>query len=640
MKQQNSLRIGLVISNIEDDFPAAVTSGAIEAAGELGDSLFIFPAKYLAHNSTTSKKYGVKYEYQYNVIAEYARSSSLDAVIILLSSIGYNATEAERMKLLHSYGDIPVILVASEAEGCTNVNFDNRTGLRDAINHLIRHSGCKRIAFLTVGGDTVDKLQREQVYRRTLEENSIEIDEKLIRRGSDYEYCSSEADSLLGLASPPDAIVCSDDVIAKFIYPHIKTLGIRIGTDLRIVGFDDIADAVQLVPPLATVRADPAQLGRLAVREAHVRLTDKDYENHEILVPTEYINRQSADTMATADIVNSHESELTCQEMRRANKFINSFSRVLLHMNGFEKDTIRHFLEATSSDFFTSCYFYLLPNFIRHRPRSKWICPEYMKLCGYRSGQSTHMLRGKRSDIPFEQLFDNRYLPDTPDTYIVIDIYADDKQYGILVCNITPSYYHYCEAICYQSGIMMKLLEILHTQRDLLQKLGTENARLDIESTVDELTGVFNRRGFVDAVQTELVSPANADKTACMFFCDTDYLKKINDNFGHSEGDYAIRNSAKAIRSTLGRNAIIGRLGGDEFAALLISPTATQQEYVRDIKLKMTNIGQMSGKKYPLGLSVGAYSFRITSTTSLDGVLGKADESLYRNKKLKPPFIL
>lgn len=100
MKQQNSLRIGLVISNIEDDFPAAVTSGAIEAAGELGDSLFIFPAKYLAHNSTTSKKYGVKYEYQYNVIAEYARSSSLDAVIILLSSIGYNATEAERMKLL------------------------------------------------------------------------------------------------------------------------------------------------------------------------------------------------------------------------------------------------------------------------------------------------------------------------------------------------------------------------------------------------------------------------------------------------------------------------------------------------------------------------------------------------------------
>src|SRR5204863_7300537 len=103
--------------------------------------------------------------------------------------------------------------------------------------------------------------------------------------------------------------------------------------------------------------------------------------------------------------------------------------------------------------------------------------------------------------------------------------------------------------------------------QDITERKRAE-AALQSMSLVDELTGLYNRRGFLAVTEQHLASIRRNHKMPVVLYADLDGLKKINDTHGHHEGDRAIVKTAEIFKDTFRTSDIVARLGGDEFIAL------------------------------------------------------------------------
>ena len=164
-----------------------------------------------------------------------------------------------------------------------------------------------------------------------------------------------------------------------------------------------------------------------------------------------------------------------------------------------------------------------------------------------------------------------------------------------------------------------------HRSRVLLQQL----------SFNDELTGLLNRRGFLSMAQQQLKIAQREDWELVLLFADLDSLKNINDNFGHTEGDRALKSIAAVLKKTFRTSDLIARLGGDEFIVLALNaPSAGIQKMKTRLK---SNLDQHNSQNryYQLSLSIGIAQFDPSHETSLESMIVEADKALYDNKRKK-----
>lgn len=176
--------------------------------------------------------------------------------------------------------------------------------------------------------------------------------------------------------------------------------------------------------------------------------------------------------------------------------------------------------------------------------------------------------------------------------------------------------------------------EDLQLLRDLAAMAEQEIAAVQL-STLDELTLISNRRGFMALSQHSLSLANRTGATSELLFMDLDNFKDINDRFGHAEGDRALIAFANCMRSVFRDTDVFGRIGGDEFAVLLSNADgailddvlARFARAIRDY-----NVGAQRG--YDLAYSIGSVSHHHTNG-SIDQLLAQADAVMYANKQGK-----
>ncbi len=168
-------------------------------------------------------------------------------------------------------------------------------------------------------------------------------------------------------------------------------------------------------------------------------------------------------------------------------------------------------------------------------------------------------------------------------------------------------------------------------------ELENYNEKLNFLSYTDELTGLYNRRGFYNFSEKCLELYSGMKKTGCLFFADMDGLKKINDTFGHEEGDIAIQSMAAILQEAFRKNDIVCRLGGDEFVILSIVSNDFKEEIVQERIKRLVNIhNEKSKKPYYISISVGSVIFQTDDKKlTLDHLLSQADNLLYEQKERK-----
>jgi len=168
---------------------------------------------------------------------------------------------------------------------------------------------------------------------------------------------------------------------------------------------------------------------------------------------------------------------------------------------------------------------------------------------------------------------------------------------------------------------------LLSRRRDALDE---ELVRLSLH---DELTGLLNRRGFLNlARQQEHVVRRSGERMA-LLFCDLDGLKPINDRFGHDAGDEAIRAAATVLRETFRASDIVARMGGDEFVVLFsdVANGGTDRAMSR-LREGVENFNASSGRPWELSISVGLSILDAASGMSVDDAMAEADNRMYAAK--------
>ena len=151
-------------------------------------------------------------------------------------------------------------------------------------------------------------------------------------------------------------------------------------------------------------------------------------------------------------------------------------------------------------------------------------------------------------------------------------------------------------------------------------------------STIDSLTGLFNRTFFFAAIDREIARSARSGRGFCLLLMDLDELKTINDRFGHFEGDRVLRGVGEVIREGVRRIDIAARYGGDEFVVLLPETDPTGA-YVLAEKIRLGAADLvLSGTDARTTLSVGVVAYPQDGQTA-DELMITADRAMYGSKR-------
>jgi diguanylate cyclase (GGDEF)-like protein len=153
-------------------------------------------------------------------------------------------------------------------------------------------------------------------------------------------------------------------------------------------------------------------------------------------------------------------------------------------------------------------------------------------------------------------------------------------------------------------------------------------------SISDELTGLYNRRGFFILAEQQIKIATRTRRGMLLVSADLDGLKKINDGFGHHEGDRAIVDAAQILRQSFRESDILSRIGGDEFVVLIAEkPEVNAEVLFSRLKKNLAAYNQRMRRPYSFSISMGVAVFEPASPVTLNELLVAADQSMYRNKK-------
>jgi diguanylate cyclase (GGDEF)-like protein/PAS domain S-box-containing protein len=179
-------------------------------------------------------------------------------------------------------------------------------------------------------------------------------------------------------------------------------------------------------------------------------------------------------------------------------------------------------------------------------------------------------------------------------------------------------------------------IEILELNAELEEKirrrtaeLAEANEQLHQLSIIDELTGLYNRRGFLLLAREQFLLAQRARRNLLIFYADLDGLKPINDQLGHGAGDEAIAAAARALNETFRTSDIKARLGGDEFIVLAME---AKEDCTHALLARLHE--KLAEKDQ--SMSVGVVTFDAQNETSIEDLIVRADEAMYIEKRKKP----
>ncbi len=177
-----------------------------------------------------------------------------------------------------------------------------------------------------------------------------------------------------------------------------------------------------------------------------------------------------------------------------------------------------------------------------------------------------------------------------------------------------------------------KLNKIINSEKKELERAYLKIDRL---ANHDILTGLPNRRLFIELLKQELRQADRQKTKTAVLFIDLDNFKPVNDSMGHDSGDKVLQMVAQRFISSLRESDAIARIGGDEFAAIIcnVKNNADIEKIAEKIIKKFSNPFKIDNNKFQIGISMGISVYPDDDNT-MDGLLKKADTAMYRIKSV------
>ena len=263
--------IGVMIGNANSPHTQNLMDGIHQAAIREDVDVLYFLGVHSAYYSHAYFGDGLSenYDYQSNIVYDYASLEKIDALIIDYGSLViYN--NVKKNDFLERFRHIPqVLLEDTDESGKRSVIInDNYNGMKQIVTHLIREHKCRSFTYLSGPPNNTDSDQRRQAFLDTLKEYDIPFDMSRMETGDFTDCVDKQAARLLDSFPDTDALICANDMMASSVYRECEKRGLVPGRDLAVTGYDDWTNAFSMDPPLTTVFQNSFEMGVRAVMSA------------------------------------------------------------------------------------------------------------------------------------------------------------------------------------------------------------------------------------------------------------------------------------------------------------------------------------------------------------------------------------
>lgn len=537
----------------------------------------------------------------------------------------------------------PVVYIDNYDEDFYNVCSDDYNSIKLITNHLIKDHGYRRINCLTGFPGMNLSEARLQGYKDALTENGIPLEEDRYAYGDFWRISPVEfAEKIFSCGLElPEAVVCANDTMAITLCEELEKRGVKVPDQIAVTGFDRIMDGRIFHPKISTMYPSMDKIGQQAVQVILDALAGKTVDK-KIMISSEFFPAESCGCPINTIEEYRADISLMHKNVERSQFFTNS---IYMYENLQESKDADDLFKRTYSYVYMlngigSIHIFLCENWDELDEEKSISGTAKKENTGFTNKMVTKFaysgetLYGELGEfdpaLMFPPMFDDQF---APEMYFFMPVNFQDISFGYSVCSCLKGF-DAPDAI-FRSWLknFSNALEHIRSNQHLRWVL----KRLERISEIDSLTGVFNRTGYENRVYKTFESAKEQNKDFLIIMGDLDCLKKINDNYGHAEGDNAIRIIAKSIQNSFTEDEAVARIGGDEFIMFGMGDFDEEKlkQYPIRINDYLDHYNENSSKPYVIGISLGIYCQKVSSDSTLKEWLDKADENMYANKKSK-----
>ena len=631
-------KVAVFISALYEDMVRETVEGMLSAA-ENENIKFVFFASFADNH--TSQNYDRYQDYDTGDFVVYLLPDLKDYDALITYDTYMTGSFIEPIDKLKKVAPCPVITLGTVKPGTHSVVNDQDLSFMELIEHLIRDHGCQDLVHIAGPRERSFCVERIDIFRKAMSASNLPCGEDRIFYGTLRPECGAEVVPQIlerrasqGLKALPDAIVCVNDYTAIGVIQALESLGYKVPDDVIVTGYDDILRA-QFNEPTITTSAQPFfRVGRTGM-EALLRILRGETVKDVVSVPGTLCRRQSCG----CEPLNVYKKDLIREKYIRTVSNLESLalSNTNLILGGAvdeSRDEILREIEdgCLRETGFRSAVLCLMEGWeqrkmIRHRYSLK--DQSFDVVCGVLNGKPV-----RRRKLPKGQLLPDEMMSDSK-PYYIFPVHHLQYFYGYFI--VDPDLRE-MEQLHIKSWLVS--ISAVLSNWYLRRQLTDTVAELEVLYQTDTLTGLYNRRGYYRFFESYYEECREAGTELAVFLIDMNGMKRINDRYGHAEGDFCLCIIADAMRKSAMMDEVCIRTGGDEFVVLAKNYDENKENTF--ISLFREEIGRSirkAGKNYQVTVSIGCFrkvpdpAGNVSIQGEAELFLRNADQAMYEEKE-------
>ena len=626
-------RIAIFTNGFSNEFIEHVVTGIQKKAAEDGVDIFVFVTYCSANENDLQNKC------QLNIF-HLPDPGTFDGAIMLTNTYNF-PDEQERVCARFQRAGVPMLSLEVEVPDMSCIKTENYQGVHDLATHLVEHHNAKKIIFVNGIEGNVENNIRRQALLDVLEAHGLKLYHEF---KCDFGFYTAYLQMNWFLDEGkdlPDAVVCANDNMALGINSALSEHGYSVPEDVLLTGFDMIKDGQITFPILSTVSRGWDKFGEVAYEKLKYQMKHPDErfteEYHSYFIPSE-----SCGCPPSEEVLANRFHSIR-------NSYFENLQQSIIDIF-FQRMQIPLSLAGKKEDFFEKGI--SNANDIPQLGQNYCLCTEPAffelddeeypeRIRGYSSNMDIlyELREGKRLSL---RHFDSKNLyPDyiheegKSNLYIFAPMNYMNFIIGYIAIKNSPKLLYNLDL-----GMFIKNMnaQLFSMRRHIFAE--RKNAELKKIYMTDGLTGLYNRMGCENVLYGFISNQKAQNKKSILVFADVDRMKKINDVYGHLNGDLAIKATAETFKSCSPKEWLFGRYGGDEFIAVGPCPESdTIENLIRQISEDMTREFNSMNLSFILHASIGYTIIEPGDDAPIDSFIERADKYMYAEKKKYHEFI-
>lgn len=642
------MRIGFVADYLNSEYSECLISGITTCCKEHNVEFLIFQIGKIKPDNYTG------YDYQHLAITSQINEHNVDGIIISSGTQLHGMSKSAFTSYLRSYKPLKMVSIAHEISGIPSIICDARKAIETLISYLIKEQDCQKFGIMSVESDSKEMNNRTEIIKEVLKKNDIPS-ANIVLWKSNFHYASaysilSDYFSKKKNQFDFDAIIAMNDDLAFACLDFCtKRANLRVPKDILVTGFDDMQRASFFTPTLTTINQKVYYQGYKAALTLINQINGEEVPDIQT-IEAKAILRESTNGKKTSkkqfsdndyisldladDFTGNNRFSVTEWFNKRQQVFQAALMDTYVQINVSMEALGKHLTHALSGYGLISAavVIYDKPTEVL-KPFEYFNQPQNARLItffDYSGKEKQKELRQPVEFNPAKGLLPPGYYDSSEEGIVVMSLFHSTIQYGYILMKRglfdTGVYDLVARAVASQINASFEY------SRKIKNKLAlTQDYKLfDEMAHVDYLTGLKNRRGFMELGTTALKYAQAMGQNGLILYFDIKNLHKVNDSFGHSAGDEVIKVVGHLLQKHFRSNDIIARLDGDRFG--VISPGLNVDNY----KKVLVNVSEgcrlvKEENNYPFDIDVHAGFAMFPSQKngySLEPLIEKAQGSI------------